>query len=345
MPFPPPTTDLRTQVDAVRRSCGVCDLSRRGLLRVEGRDRETFLQGMVSNDVRLPPGAACYATLLEPKGHMLADMTLYAFSDAYLADTEPGMAAFIAKTLDRYLIREKVTLTVEDAKWASIGVSGLAAQETLNRVLPDLAPLPGPFSGAIFTWNGAEGYALRRDFTGKVSVMLLIPPDTASALWVALTAAGAIVVGEEAVETLRVEAGIPVFGVDMTREQIPLEAALTFGINRNKGCYVGQEIIERMSSRGHANRRLVPLRFGAGPTPPVGSRLRFEGKEMGAVTSAVASHAAGTPLGMGYVRAAAFAPGTPVEVVFPDDTASTAEVLARPEFGSGEPPAIVNPGS
>lgn len=335
--------DPVSERNAVRSGCGVTDLSHRGRIRIAGRDRQTFLQGMVSNDTRLlEEGKGIYATFLEPKGHMRGDMTLYAFPDEYLADTEPGMAAPLVRQLDRFLIREKVTLSVEEDGTALIGVSGPQAHELLKTLLPSLPDLTTPFGCALLEWEESALHVMRRDFTGEESYLLSLPRDQALSLWEALVQAGAIPFGQEALEILRIEAGIPVYGKDMTEEIIPLEAGIYFGINRDKGCYIGQEIIERISSRGHTNRRLVPLRFAPGETPASGAELLHGEKKVGTVTTAALSPELNRPVGLGYVRREAWEPGTELRVLQEGREETTAEVLLRPAFGSGNPPAITN---
>ncbi|MBW3624027.1 MAG: aminomethyltransferase family protein [Armatimonadetes bacterium] len=336
-------TDPAGERHRVRSGAGVIDLSHRGRIRITGKDRQTFLQGMVSNDTReLDEGRGLYATILEPKGHMRGDLTLYAFPDFYLADTEPGMAAPIARMLDRYIIREKVTLKAEDEGMALIGVSGPEAGGILRSVLPECPALPSPFGCAAVSAFGTELLLMRRDFTGEESYQIALPAEAAPELWTSLVQAGAQPFGMEALEILRVEAGIPRYGQDLSEEVIPLEAGLEFGISRDKGCYIGQEVIERISSRGHTNRRLLPLRFSQGSPPEAGTELFLGEKKVGAVTSAVHSPGLGQPVGLGYVRRETWdgaaelkAGGTESEV--------TAVVLKRPAFGSGEPPAIRHP--
>lgn len=334
-------TDPATERNHVRRGCGIIDLSNRGTIRFTGKDRQTFLQGMVSNDTRLlEEGKGIYATLLNPKGHMLGDLTLYAFPEFYLADTEPGMAAFIARTLDRYIIREKVSPKVEDEERALVGFSGPHASTLLRKVFPNAPELSSPYGCAALTWQGAEVHLMRRNFTGEVGFQISLPKDQAPSLWEAFVQAGAEPFGQDALEILRVEAAIPQFGKDTSSEVIPLEAGLTFGISREKGCYIGQEIIERISSRGHTNRRLAPLKLTGTFVPPTGAELEFNGKKVGTVSSVTFSPELGQPVGMGYVRKEAWLPGTELKLLNSDET--SAVVLEDPAFGSGEPPSIRN---
>jgi folate-binding protein YgfZ len=334
--------DVEAERNLVRERCGIIDLSNRGGIRFTGKDRQSFLQGMLSNDTRrLEPGQGIYATFLEPKGHMLGDLTLYAFDDYYFADTEPGMENSLVRALDRYLIREKVKIAGEGDSSDLTGLSGPKAKAILAAVFPDLAPIAGPFGCAVAERDGAAVEVMRRDFTGEESFLLRCEPEAAAPLWKALTEAGAEPFGQEALEVLRVEAGIPRYGVDTSQETIPLEAGLFFGISRDKGCYVGQEIIERIASRGHTNRRLLPIRFAAGPVPTGRVSLFLGEKEVGYVTSGVASPGSEGPVGLGYLRREAAAPGTRLRAVW-EGGEIEAEPLSRPLFGSGEPPAITN---
>jgi folate-binding protein YgfZ len=295
---------------------------------------------MVSNDTRLlEPGRGLYATLLEPKGHMLGDMTLFAFDDSYLADTEPGMASALSRILNRYLIREKAVIEVVGP--VIVGVSGPQSGATLRSLFPDFPELGPPFGCGTVDWDGTRIRVFRKDFTGEESYLLGTAPDRGIRLWKTLEEAGVVPFGQETLEVLRVEAGIPRYGADTSEEIIPLEAGLFFGISRDKGCYTGQEIVERISSRGHTNRRLLPLKIAPGPTPSKGDTLHFEGKEVGRITSVVFSPGLSAPLALGYARHAASAPGTRLHVTTSEGE-TAAEALAQPIYGSGKPPAITS---
>ena len=334
--------DVDGERQAARETGGIIDLSHRGRIRFTGQDRQTFLQGMLSNDVRLATtGLGIFATVLDPKGRMLYDLTLYGFEESLVMDVDPDVAVSLAKHLNRFHIREKVRFEVEDGLGVTIGVAGPNALQTIADLLGAPAPLPAPYSCAVHEWNGGSLELLRRDFTGDPGLLLRVETEAGPDLWRQLLDAGFTPFGLEALEALRIEAGIPLTDVDMDATTIPLEAGLSHGVNRDKGCYVGQEVIERILSRGHTNRRLVPLRFEGIDAPVLPGALYLDEKEVGRFTSAVYSPALGDCVGLGYVRNAVRTPGTLLDVES-ISCITTAEVLAAPLFGSGQPPSIRN---
>ena len=289
----------RSIADGVTLS--VYDRRHRGLLELRGADRKTFLQGMVSNDVSaLRPGQGCHAALLDSTGHILADLRIHAFPDFFLLETDPSCLPTLTATLDKLLIMEDVQLANVTDQWATLTVLG---KET-----PDFSDLPGevrPISYLI----------------GPGLDLWLSPSDRASALENFISA-GAILLGDEGWETLRVEAGLPAWGRELTPAVLLPEAGMDDAISYSKGCYVGQEIVARLHARGHANRALRHLVLDAdAPVPPPGATLHVPedglepGREIGRVTSAVASpKRGGRVLALGYVRKEYWADGTLVTI-------------------------------
>ncbi len=277
----------------------VWERSPRGLLELRGADRQAFLQGMVSNDVlALAPGEVCHAALLDSTGHILADLHVHAFPDALVVETDPACLTTLHETLDKLLIMEDVMLTDVSSQWVIVSILGEGAAS--------LTHLPGekrPLSLAL-----APGFDL------------WLPADAAPSTWQAL--AGVPALSREAAETLRVEAGIPVWGRELTTSVLLPEAEMTDAVSYTKGCYVGQEIVARLHARGHTNRALRQILLAEdAPVPPVGATVHVPedgsepGREIGRITSAVASPKfGGRALALGYVRKEFLADGTPVSV-------------------------------
>lgn len=293
-----------TPYRAVRESIGLLDRSGRGIIRVTGSDRITWLQGMVSNDMRpIEQGAPrICACVLNATGHLLADIAVVNGGDHLLLDMERENAPKIAALLDRYIIMEDVE--IEECS-DTIGCLSLQG--------------PGVERGWARAQAGESALMAEADHTGAGGVDIYLPSEEASALRERLMEAGIPLLDEETAETLRIEAGIPRYGVDMDESIIPLEANLeATHISHTKGCYVGQEIIARIHSRGHTNRALTGLLL-EGDTRPV-SRAKIypaEGeteREVGWITSVAYSPALGRLIALGYVRHERRAPGTALSI-------------------------------
>ncbi|ETW96529.1 MAG: hypothetical protein ETSY1_26230 [Candidatus Entotheonella factor] len=310
---------VEAEYQAVRQAVGVIDLSHRSLIRITGSHRQRFLQAMVSNDTAdLEPGQGCYATLLTNKGKLVADFVVYADADAYWLDLEPGLAPSLITALDFFIIADDVTLSDVTAEWGLLSLQGPYAEELITLACgQELPPLPR----LSHTDGRVAGHDVRlivRSHTGEEGYQLLAPMAALPALWEALWehrhTCGLRAVGLDALEVLRIEAGVPVFGRDMTEETIPIEANLTDAISYTKGCYVGQEVIARLDARGHVNRRLMGLRLAGEVLPQAGDVIVSPEREVGWVTSAAFSHALQQPIAMGYIRREVNAPGTTLAV-------------------------------
>ena len=279
----------------------VYDRTHRGLLELRGADRQTFLQGMVSNDVSvLRPGQSCHAALLDSTGHILADLRIHAFPDFFLLETDPSCLPVLSATLDKLLIMEDVQLADVTDQWATLAVLGEGT--------PDLSNLPGEIRPVSYLLAPGKD--------------LWIAPADRVTILEKLLSAGAAMLGDEEWETLRVEAGLPAWGRELTPAVLLPETGMEDAISYSKGCYVGQEIVARLHARGHANRGLRHLLLDAdAPVPPQGATLHVPedgpepGREIGRVTSAVASlKRGGRTLALGYVRKEYWAAGTLVTI-------------------------------
>jgi folate-binding protein YgfZ len=298
--------DCLSEYHAMREGVGLLDRSERGKLLVSGADRLTWLQGMISNDVR-PLGdtdkgakAVC-GCVLNATGHLLADVKVINRGDSLLLDLFRPNLDKIHRLLDGFIITEDVQISDVSDSLACLSLQGPAATEAFVREHAHGAQ----FVAADYT--GLGGFDLYLDVSGAV------------ALWTRLVDSGIAPVGEEAVETLRIEAGIPRYGADMDETTIPLECGIESShISQTKGCYVGQEIIARIVARGHTNRALTGLLLEGSELPHKGDRiLPTDGeadREIGWVTSACHSPLLGRGIALGYVRHESRAPGTHVRI-------------------------------
>jgi tRNA-modifying protein YgfZ len=308
---------LAADYRAITEACGLVDRSDRGKLALSGADAASFLQGQVSNDVEgLVPGGGCYAAFLTPKGKMLGDVRVLATADELLLDTERVALQALFSMIRRFSLGYQVELhkrTLERGLLSLIGPdSGRAAG-----VDEDLRPEEHAHVSA--TVGDIAVRAIRTD----VGIDLLCNSGDTDALRERLADAGAVPVGEAAVECLRIEHGRPRYGIDLDDSVIPQEAGLNErAVSFTKGCYVGQETVARLYYRGKPNRQLRGLRLSA----PVesGEELEFEGRVVGRIASVAQSPRFG-PIALSLVRREA-PPGVTVAV----GDGVTAEVTELP---------------
>jgi folate-binding protein YgfZ len=287
-----------------------------GRVRVSGGDAVGFLHALVTNDVAaLAPGRGVYAACLTPQGRILDDLRLYYRGAHLLASVEPGRADPFVARLDASLFAEDVTLAdvtagtteirVLGARAAAIVAAALGVESAALDALPPLAQLDAPWD-APDAPPGAT-FVARADDLGVPAFDVIAPADAHAELVARLEAAGAPPVGDALLDALRIAAGRPRFGVDMTGETIPLEAGVQDRmISMSKGCYPGQEVIVRVLHRGGGRvaRRLVRLALTPDATSPpgAGAVIAVADAEVGRVTSAAWSPADDRVVALGYVR-------------------------------------------
>lgn len=287
---------------------------------LSGRDRAGFLHALLTNDIlALKAGTGCYAAYLTPQGRMIADMRVVELDDRILVDVVPSVAAPLAARFDQLIFSEDVQVTDVTADLAEFGVHGPGAAEVLAEAVgvsaADSRALPQ--YGTIRAASGdGELIVVRDDYFGEPGFDVNVARTQAERLRTKIAAAGALEIGGEDADVLRVEAGRPLFGVDMDTETIPLEAGIEDrAISFTKGCYVGQEVIIRVLHRGHGRiaRRLVGLVIGGAEIPAAEDLILAGEQRIGEVTSAVRSPALGA-IALGYVQRDHTSPGTPVGI-------------------------------
>jgi folate-binding protein YgfZ len=334
--------------DAARTGVGVGERGTRGWLRVSGADAVSFLHGILTNDIAsLKAGQWCYAAYLTPQGRMVSDMRVLRRESDLAIETEPHAGEMLAKRLDASIFTERVEIAPESGRNGDSGrdgpspyeahaivVCGPGAYNALAGVLGSDA-LTGIAAGEfVEAYRGGARLALiAHEDLGVPAVDALGSRAACDALQRDLLQAGAAPLGAPALEALRIEAGTPRFGVDMTEGTIPLEAGIERrAISMTKGCYVGQEVIIRILHRGHGRvaRRLVGLAIAGRDVPPAGSPLVADGRTVGAITSAVFSPRLAGPLALGYLHRDFVVDGTAVAVL---PTGTSATVTALPISG------------
>ena len=306
--------DAAAEDRALHTDVGIADRSMVGKVTVTGRDRQAFLQGMLTNDVKaLAPGQGAGAAFLDAHGKAMALLHVYALEDRVLIELPPSLTEKTLERLDHFLISEKAYFEAADAAFAVFAVQGPNASRVLSTLagreiaLAPLAHAEAEIAGApVRVMHRREGNV--QGFHGWTAIA------HGPALWHALVSAGAVPVGMDALNTLRVEAGVPWYGHDVDETFIFPETRLESLVSFTKGCYIGQEVVARVKYRGHVNRALSGLVLEGDRVPASGARVVAEGKDIGRITSAVWSPALGHPIALGYVRREHFEPGSSVEV-------------------------------
>jgi folate-binding protein YgfZ len=323
--------------EAVRKTSGVRDRSDEGRLRVTGPDRAAWLQGLLTNDIAaVKPGGGCYAAYLTPQGRMITDVRLLERGDFMLLDVPAAQKAFVLERLTTFIIMEDVAVDDVTESLARVAVHGPGAAALLEGVVrvDDGTPIASlaEHASTVAQFGDHPEHPLviagSRELGGDgehAGFDLYCPAPVKEDLLRALIAAGAEPIADNAWHALRVEAGRPLFGVDMTTETIPLEAGIEDrAISFTKGCYVGQEIIIRVMHRGGGRvaRKLVGLLpvapASAAGTIAADTPLFVGEKSIGRITSAAWSPRAGQWIAMGYVQRDSAEPGTHITIGQPD---------------------------
>lgn len=308
-------TDAVSEHHAARKNVGIADLSHRGRLRLTGEDRAKFLHRIISNRVEgVPVGQGNYATLLTNRGKIIADMHLYVREEVLYLHTASETTELLFKELDKYIIADDVVL--EDVT-AEIGVIGIYGAESpkLVQSLTGLQSAPaGTHENAACEIDGRWMMLTRTDETGEIGYQLWTAADSLEWLWERLIAHDVVPIGLDALESLRVEAGTPKYGAELTEAVIPLEAELEHAIDFEKGCYIGQEIVARMKYRGHPNRLLRGIEIDAAEPLQQNAPVFIGDKEVGWITSAVYSPTLEKQIALGYVRMAVTDAGSRVQI-------------------------------
>jgi folate-binding protein YgfZ len=307
---------------AARSRAGVIDRSDRGRIVVSGKDRASYLQGLLTNDiVALAAGHGCYTAYLTAQGRMIADMYVYELGDVLLLTMDPAVKDLVLTKLDQFIFSEDVQLGDVTDSYSQITLLGPESPEQLATVLSGVSPeaLRGLTEhGNLRTeWNAELAIVTRVTDTGEPGFDVFVERKNGDAAMAAMIAAGAVLLDRQTAETLRIEAGVPLFNRDMDAETIPLEAGIeSRAISFTKGCYVGQEVVIRVLHRGHGRvaRKLVGLVLSGGQPPAASAVVRGGDRDIGRVTSSTRSPALQRPIALAYVHRDFVAPGTAVTV-------------------------------
>jgi folate-binding protein YgfZ len=296
---------------ALRERAAWLDLSGRGKIRVHGEDRARLLHAMTTNQVEtLKPGEGCYAFFLNAQGRILADVNILCFEDHFLLDTEPETRAKIYEHLDRYIIVDDVTLEDVTDRIATLSIEGPEAGAALAKLG---APQPeGAYSSVPWTTEAFSGTVARLDTTGRGGFFLLIPQEEKQAIVARLTDAGYPQATPEDARVVRIECGRPRYGEEIIERYLVQETGQLQAVHFSKGCYLGQEIVERVRSRAQIHRVLRRLEIDMDEPPPSGTKLKSGEADAGEIASAVYSPALGKLVALAYVRTQFAEPGTTI---------------------------------
>ena len=314
------------EFEALRSGCAIYDLGWRSKVVVSGKDRVRWLNGMITNNIRdLQPGNGNYSFLLTPQGHVQGDLYAYNRGDYLLLGTERFQTANLIERLKKYIIMDKVELEDVSDRLTAIAIQGPRSLEVLaiSGINP---PEVEPMRVLDFVWNDIGLSITRMASEQFLTYELWMSAENAPTVWDALVSAGATPVGMDAVELFRVAAGIPRYGQDIRERDLPQETGQQQALNFSKGCYIGQEIVERIRARGAVHRALTGFTLDGSPVPNPGTKVLANGKEVGDVTSAlnVPSGSGERVLALGIMRREASKPGTQVQIG--DATATVVEM-------------------
>ena len=314
----------------LNQSVALVDKNYRAYLAFTGPDRVRYLNAILTNNIKdLAAGQGTVSLLLNPQGHILAEIETYALADRLFCVSYAMIREQLASWMDKYIIMDDVTLRDETERWGTLALEGPKAAAVVKEIarvdlsqLNELASVDAEIVRFAQDDNIKRApipcRLVKRSPGGVAGAEFVGERGQLTALWEVLLEAarkqGGGPAGYTALSGRRLELGVPWFGYDFGEKQIPHEAGLENShISYTKGCYTGQEIVERVRSRGHVNRRRVGLLFSGDAVPEAGAALTLEGKEAGNVTRAARIWYPARVIGMGYVRKEAEAPGTALQ--------------------------------
>lgn len=326
--------DVANEYAAVRGGgAGLIDLSPSGRFLVSGSEAIQFLNGLITNDMKtLEVGSWMLAAFPNVQGRLIASVRVMRLNDqgtdkkvcpTFLIDTEAATHERVLKTIERFTLAGDFRVNDLTDETAMLSVQGKKAATIVGSVLAEAAGVSAPNSVRQISWQQtgatAEVTIIYASHTSEDGFDLVVDKDRAGSLWAALQRAGAQPVGYDALEILRIEAGLPRSGIDMDDTNVVTETNLDDAVSYTKGCYIGQEIIARIKYRGHVAKKLSGVMFdGAVAVDPGDLINSVDGKEIGRITSVTDSPKLNRTIALAYLKYDYIAPGTPVKVVAAD---------------------------
>jgi len=281
---------------ALRRGAAWLRLAARGRILARGRDRARLLHNVTTNEVKkMAPGEGCYAFLLSPQGRIQADLLLFCFEDRFLIGVEPELREKALQHIRRYIVADQVELEDVSPQTGEIGLEGPGAAAVLAALG---APAPDRDYSHL-AWK--DGVIARASFTGQPGFRIFRPAASAGDLIRDLESAGAKPATAEDARVVRIENGKPRYGEDIRDTTLPQETRQLHAVSFTKGCYIGQEIVERIRARGHVNRTLERIELAGADPPAPGTVIEAAGKQA-EITSSAYSPDVGRVVALAYVR-------------------------------------------
>lgn len=317
---------------AAREGAAVVPAGYRRLLAATGGERVEFLQGMLTNDVRrLGPGDGCYAALLTQHGKVVSDLRVYAEPQRVLLDVLAWRAPALRAHLERFLVADDVELdwSVEQPL---LHLEGPGAGDVARAALGVDELPPTPLAHATVEFAGAPLLVVRASEAGGDGVLLCGGAALAGRLFESCRAAGALPAGLWALDRRRIEAGVAWPGIDMDESTLLMETGRDAAVAFGKGCYLGQEVVERVAARGHVNRRIVGVLLASDALPARGTALLADGRDVGYVTSVARSPLIERPMALAMIQEKYGATGTRLQRA---DDRSDVVVVALPFAPAG----------
>jgi folate-binding protein YgfZ len=309
--------DPVAEYEAARTAVAILDRSPLSKIEVGGRDRAKFLHNLCTNDIKgLNPSRGCEAFFATVQGKVMAHVRVFAAAESIWIDTVAGAATALLAHFDRYLIMEKVEVADRTGQFAQLLLVGPRAYDVVSAAMESTISEMRPLEHVEVSIAGTTCRLICSTSLGIAGFELLVPAGNAVNIWRHIWHIGHPLgmkpAGEQAYHILRVEAGLPVFDVDIDDSNLPQEVGRdSLAISFTKGCYLGQETIARIDALGHVNRHFVGLAIsGASELPASGTPISFGGKSVGHVTSAAFSPARQSSIALGYVRRGFQKPGT-----------------------------------
>jgi folate-binding protein YgfZ len=303
-------SNFETEYRAVRETgAGLFDFPKRGLIEVSGGEAVQFLNGMLTNDIaKLPENSWMLAAFPNVQGRLLAFVRVLKIGDKFLFDTEAATREKVFNNLFRFTFAGDFKVRDLSEEMTLLSIQGKRAGEILE------SKVQSPKSKAEVVeakFNGEKVLVIRSTHAAADGFDLFAPANLIQNLVKEFENAGAMKIGNEAREVLRVEAGIPLYGVDMDETTIVLETGLDEAVSFTKGCYIGQEVIIRIHHRGHVAKKLAGLIFDEPSDIAQNNELKSaEGKNAGRVTSIAFSPVLNKQIALAYVRYDFLQPGT-----------------------------------
>lgn len=312
-----------TEYSAVRDDgAGVIDLSSRGRLLVSGSEAVMFLNGLITNDMKtLAVNSWMPAVFPNVQGRLIAAVRIIHRADGFLIDTEDVTFQTVTRLLERFTLAGDFRIKDLTSDLAMLSVQGRNAGEVIRRTFGETAATVAHAQVVTAQLeNGNEVTVIRATHTGEDGFDLFVNANEVSILLTSLQTAGAQPFGPEVGETLRIEAGIPRFGIDMDETKVVTETNLDDAVSFTKGCYIGQEIIARIKYRGHVAKKLTGVMLEQEVALESHAKiLSAEDKEIGSITSSTVSPRLKHTIALAYIKYDYLEPGTKVKVVGADE--------------------------